>query len=546
MRLGDLKIGVRLFLGISMIIVLTILAGLLSTRSMVELSGLTEKLFNHPYTVSSAILRVHTNIIKMHRTMKDVTLARSDTSLEEAVAEIAAREQDVYRDLEIVHQRFLGEKERVEEARELFANWKPIREEVVALMRQGRQEEAAAITRGRGAEHVQTLEESVAGFVSFAQGKAETFLNNARASRRDTLNKVYWAMALAVAASIILGTILCISITAPLKRLVALSGRVAAGDLTDRLAMKRRDEIGTLANAFDEVIVSLQKVTTQANEIAAGNLDVLAVPRSEKDQLGLALKRMTERLRDVASVARRIAGGELEVRLERYGDRDVFCAALEEMLATLKDISSRADAIARGDHSSPVQLRSENDRLGLAIRSMAEQLERSAWINQGRIGLNHAMRGQQDLEELADRIVRFLAKYLGAQLGVLYVADEESGELKFYGSYALSDQGSIGHVLAPGESLAGQAALEQKMITVSELPDHYFRVRATSCEVLPRSVTITPFVHDGKVTGVIELASLQAFSAREREFLVLVMEDVAISVSAVQARTRMAELLASE
>ena len=67
--------------------------------------------------------------------------------------------------------------------RQLFANWKPIREEVFNLFHSGRRDEAALVTKGKGADHVAKLEEKMLELTSYAKKKADGFMQLAEKSQ---------------------------------------------------------------------------------------------------------------------------------------------------------------------------------------------------------------------------------------------------------------------------------------------------------------------------------------------------------------------------
>jgi len=59
----------------------------------------------------------------------------------------------------------------------------------------------------------------------------------------------------------------------------------------------RSDEIGAVGDGFNSTIQYLQEMAEVANQIASGNLTVRVVPRSERDELGIAFSRMIESLK---------------------------------------------------------------------------------------------------------------------------------------------------------------------------------------------------------------------------------------------------------
>jgi methyl-accepting chemotaxis protein len=43
----------------------------------------TNLIYNHPLTVSNAVLRINANIIKIHRSMKDIALVQDNDGIKE-------------------------------------------------------------------------------------------------------------------------------------------------------------------------------------------------------------------------------------------------------------------------------------------------------------------------------------------------------------------------------------------------------------------------------------------------------------------------------
>jgi len=64
-----------------------------------------------------------------------------------------------------------------------FLNWKPIREEVVRLLKSGNKQDAILITKAKGADHVAKLEAKMLELSSYARKKADSFLQLAETSQ---------------------------------------------------------------------------------------------------------------------------------------------------------------------------------------------------------------------------------------------------------------------------------------------------------------------------------------------------------------------------
>lgn len=171
---------VRLLVGFSSIILLFIVFGVTSLFEIRTLSKVTRTIYNHPLVVSNASLRATVSMIKMHRSMKDVALSDFRSETEIAINAVNEQEHMVLTSLDTVKKNILGDQgQKLEnETRQLFASWKPIREEVIKLVIEGQSKKAAKITKGKGAEHVVKLENKMLELTTYAKNKAAGFMSH--------------------------------------------------------------------------------------------------------------------------------------------------------------------------------------------------------------------------------------------------------------------------------------------------------------------------------------------------------------------------------
>ena len=222
------------------------------------------------------------------------------------------------------------------------------------------------------------------------------------------------------------------------------------------------------------------------------------------------------------------------------------------MVDSFTTIVKAANTIAEGNFSIEMPLRSEADQLGIALNSMTENLKRiseenenEAWIKTGQAGLNDRMRGEQDLLTLSRNIISYLTKYLGAQVGVIYLAEKykDKKRLRMTGSYAFTHRKSLKTTFDFGEGLVGQAALEKEAIVLSGLPEDYINISSGLGRKEPRHILVQPFIIDGEVKGVIEIGSFRTFNDNQLELVRSVGENIAITTNVSLDREKMKDLL---
>ena len=264
----NLKIGTRLSIGFITIIVILILLTLYGIRNMDIISQQTTLIYDHPLTVSNAVLRINTNIIKMHRSMKDIAMATDTESINNNTNLVNSLEKEVLKDFEIINERYLGEKEEHELALGIFTLWKPIRDEVISLMRKGKRKKAADITKGKGARHVEIIEKAMESLGNFAQHKAKDFLSAAETTKSNAFHMMYFLVGLTVLIAALLAYFITKSFTYPVGILSGAIEKIGRGQLDTVIEIKSKDEIGQLSASFNKMTVALKEITESRNERA--------------------------------------------------------------------------------------------------------------------------------------------------------------------------------------------------------------------------------------------------------------------------------------
>ncbi|MDM8536455.1 response regulator [Desulfobacterales bacterium HSG17] len=266
----------------------------------------------------------------------------------------------------------------------------------------------------------------------------------------------------------------------------------------------------------------------------------------------LIISGLTRSLNQAINIADTIAQGNTDIKIEVSAKDEIgkLLTAMGKMTQMLKELGIVAEKIAQGDLSTKVDVKGENDLVAVSINKMVDSLaefvslnEIDGWLKTGQNRLNEQMRGDLNEKELADNIITFLAAYLNAQVATLYVAENQGNTLRLAGSYAFTMRKDLNNRIKIGQGLAGQAAYEKKMISVTGIPQDYTRISSSIGNAKPNNILLIPFLLENRLIGVMEFASFHEFSQKETDFLNNIMESVAISFNSVQTRMRTNELL---
>jgi signal transduction histidine kinase/DNA-binding response OmpR family regulator/CHASE3 domain sensor protein len=166
-----------------------------------------------------------------------------------------------------------------------------------------------------------------------------------------------------------------------------------------------------------------------------------------------------------------------------------------------------------------------------------EQLE--SWLRVGQMGLSERLQGDQALGELGHGALGFLAAYLDAQVGAIYMA--EGGQFRRFAGYAIP--GGTETAIRPGDGLLGQAAQDNRAIRVHDLPPGYLPIASAAGQGTPAVLLIAPASIDGAVRAVMEFGFFGAVDASKEELLRRVSESIAVAVRASKDRQQLEELL---
>ncbi len=192
----NIKISLKMAIGFGSVIVLMIIGGFVSYNTANKLSGLTEKLYMHPLAVGTSIRDIQTELVAIHRSMKDVAMSQTLEQMEKTQGIVDENAKKAMGFFKLLNERFLGDKKDIRLAEKLFADWAPIRNKVIEQRRIQIENDANEITRIEGAPHVAKIMKSLDGLIEFANGKAKEFNDNAQtrgagADAADLVGKFY-------------------------------------------------------------------------------------------------------------------------------------------------------------------------------------------------------------------------------------------------------------------------------------------------------------------------------------------------------------------
>jgi signal transduction histidine kinase/DNA-binding response OmpR family regulator/CHASE3 domain sensor protein len=179
--------------------------------------------------------------------------------------------------------------------------------------------------------------------------------------------------------------------------------------------------------------------------------------------------------------------------------------------------------------------------IGFLIRRATLARRREEWLQSGQVGLASVMIGDQSIDQLGNSILAFLAKYLGAVAGAIFVGGRD--DFHRASAYGVPEGAGIPTQFKLREGLMGQAAAENRSMLVGEVPESYLAFGSALGQDKPKHLVILPGAVDGSVNSVIELGFLRPVDESVITLLEQTSSSVAIAVRSATYRGELQSLL---
>ncbi|SLK18117.1 MULTISPECIES: response regulator [unclassified Paenibacillus] len=168
------------------------------------------------------------------------------------------------------------------------------------------------------------------------------------------------------------------------------------------------------------------------------------------------------------------------------------------------------------------------------------------WMSSNIARVPELLRGIGSIRQISQMFISEFTPVLGAQLGVVYLIDEEKhpDELRRYGAYAFEENEDVGkEVYRIGEGLIGQAALDMTPIILEKTPEDYVNIGSATGASRASGVMIYPVVFEDELIGVVELASFEGFTNLHTQLFSQLIMNLGVILNNVRRRLRVEELL---
>jgi len=267
------------------------------------------------------------------------------------------------------------------------------------------------------------------------------------------------------------------------------------------------------------------KISVLINEGQTSSGDLREIVETIAEQESHLLELRQEASRRAVSVARNtVVYGSLAALL---GVTISGLLLARSIVRPLNKLQTGATRIGEGDYAHRVRIETGDEvgRLARVFNEMAAQVqERQAvlanqdWLKSGLAKFSTLYQQQRDPTAVGSAVLGELALLINARPATLYRVRNEDGEavLELCAGYAAVRPPAR---IAPGEGLVGQCYAEKGRLVLDQAPPGYLHLGSSLGETKPISIVVEPVRFEGRVKAVLELASLQPFTALQLELI---------------------------
>lgn len=328
----NLKTGTKLVLGFGVMIALLGVAMATGYTAITAIRDSQQRLFEREFASAVDLTELRADQNRQRARMLELTLTTNPTELNNIVQEIRSRVKEIddsLRRLARAYQSDPGALHKIEELTSLLAAHRQARDTQIALVFDGKAEEARQADENLQAERFEKMRQISVELSGNAVRHAEQSLTEANLQVARSLRGFAMLGALALLVGVAMTVVLNRLISRPLQGLTSVAERITLGDLSVAVSPDgRSDEVGLLSRAFSRMTQSLQEMAGFARQIAASDLRVQVKPQSERDVLGNAFATMVENLRRMTS--------------ELSEGVNVLASSASEILASTTQVASGA------------------------------------------------------------------------------------------------------------------------------------------------------------------------------------------------------------
>ncbi len=260
MNFKNLKIANQILTAVLFIFISVLFLGGISWYQASTLWKQTQNIYDHPLMVRRALSGLEADVITMDRNMKKFVLEKETAKRQNILLNINETKADVNQRFKVISAKFLGPQANIQKIEKEVYKWNIIMDEIIDLVRQGKEKQAMQIISVSGGERINTskLLDGIHSIGLFANKEAAKFYQNAQEKRKTMFQQLFLLFGIIILFLLVFYFILFHAIQSPINKLTQATQKFSGGDYGARVNYSSKNELGILAKSFDQMAFIIQ------------------------------------------------------------------------------------------------------------------------------------------------------------------------------------------------------------------------------------------------------------------------------------------------
>lgn len=399
------SIGRKLLFSYSVILALMCIGFGVGIVNLVNLNSKMKVFYEGPFVVNESANIINSNFERMQKATYRTIVNTDEDIIKEAKANALDSAATIQDELPVVKKHFLGDQQIIDNLEDCLARLTPMREHVLSLASENKNEEAADYMEHNNILVIQEAQKNLDKLIESGNSKGLQLMEELKSQQANAITLL---VALGL-ASLIISIGFCVSISRGIskgiKELEQAALGIASGQFsTTEVTYESGDEMGHLANDMRSMIAILSTVisdeTYLLNEMANGNFGISSQAKdsyvgeldSVLSSLDMIISNLRSALLQISQSAQQVAAGSEQVasgaQIQAQGATEQ-AASIEALSAAINDISEQVannvkNARAVNEQSKAVRADAEGSRKQMQdmLSAMAEIRSSSKLIGQ--------------------------------------------------------------------------------------------------------------------------------------------------------------------
>ncbi|MDR2087878.1 MAG: methyl-accepting chemotaxis protein, partial [Clostridiales Family XIII bacterium] len=368
------KIRNKLLFGFLLVAVLTAIVGTIGIYGMLALDRTQGQMYTHVQNMEY-VGNLEYGLAAQRVAYRDALIYIDDSAkMNDALKKLDEARQTIADEIEYLKEHLLTDAGRAAINGIDAANTEYLKrlDELVTRIRAHDAEGAFEIMSNSLTTELQAGIEKLADLIKNTANNANT--NDSKMAR--LLIGVLIAIAIvSVVGAILLGLVIARLIATPTMRLVEAASSIAKGDIEVRVDAESRDEIGSLAEAFRNMIDAIKEQAGILSLIADGDYRSSVSVRSDKDIMNRSINTVIEKnnkmLLEIKEASAQVAAGAGQIATGAQS----LASGSSEQAATLEEFSASISEVLSQSEDNTKKSKEAYDDVRLSSKYMSESME---------------------------------------------------------------------------------------------------------------------------------------------------------------------------